>query len=1112
MSARPARRRIGAGLAAAITAVTGVAFTAAPAAADPPAPTATSSAVTLITGDVAVVDVAADGTTSASLTTTSDYYTRMSGGDVYVIPVEAEAMLAAGTLDPELFNVTGLVRSGYDDAHRDDIPLITTGPTPRTAGLSSTGTLSSIGATAVTVDKGEAGDVFDSFGRSRSSSGRIWLDARVTGFDLDPTTGVEQTGADEAWDLGFDGEGTTVAILDTGVDADHPDLAGRITASQDFTGGGNPSDHDGHGTHVAATVAGTGEASDGSRAGMAPGADLVVGKVLGVGGGQASWIIAGMEWAVAQGADVVNMSLGTNVPTDCTDPIAEATRALTEQDDTLFVLAAGNAGLRETVTSPGCVETVLTVGAVDADSQTASFSSRGPTLGDLRVKPDIAAPGVAITSAYAGSPGGNHYRQMSGTSMAAPHVAGAAALVRQAHPEWGARQIKEALTSSVKPDATGTVYEQGSGELWVPGAIESTVQATASVKVGGFLWPHSGTETARSSITYTNSGDENVKLSLKVTDLVGANGGKMPKTALQVAAKKVTVPAGGSVTVPVVVTDVTRKVSADSFGEISARIVATGKGVQVTTAVGYWLEPETAEITVKVTDRAGQPAASGFLDVFHMDEDRFEGYYFNGQDVVLRARVGTVSISGFVRSASGADKSYTYVGDPEIEITGDTTLRFDARDATRIKVTTEQASQARAATLHYTRNDERWLTLGSVYSGDTDVAMYALPTEGKVKKGDFGFGSFWRMYADGVATEASPFVYNLGFTETGKVGARQRYDVADADLATVSESFYAQREAGTYFDTIKTLSAANEQVFVGTGMQPVTTPAERTAYYSAGIPFQQMGIGNDSRLGADMMFDPFRVYEAGETRETVWNRLPTNTGVWTDLYGAPGRIAERQGDLMGFSFAPFKDSEGRYGLGGFGDVGNLRFFENGELVGENAWPNGQVVVSGDPSTRYEVQVTQFRMRMLNGQLPGTHIGLATQSVFGFDSERPAGESVAALPILMPTYDIPVDGYNLVPAEGVTPVTVGFTGQDGFDPGEIVSFTAQVYYDEIDLMAVESLAEYDWADVEVEYRDGAWRALVDNTGHAGAYPSLHITATDADGNSVDQYVVRLYGVA
>ena len=242
-----------------------------------------------------------------------------------------------------------------------------------------------------------------------------------------------------------------VAVLDTGVDSGHPALAGKVDAEADFTGSTSPADDNGHGTHVSSLIVGSGAGSDGARRGIAPEADLISGKVLaGDGFGQESWVIAGMEWAAAQDADVVNLSL-SSPPADGDDLVSEALDRLSATTGTLFVAAAGNRGNLGanpyTIGSPGVAASALTVGAVDAAGKQAIFSSEGPTRGTYRLKPDLSAPGVNLLGARAGARDGNLYVAMSGTSQATPLVAGAAALMLQQHPDHTWKQLKADLTT-----------------------------------------------------------------------------------------------------------------------------------------------------------------------------------------------------------------------------------------------------------------------------------------------------------------------------------------------------------------------------------------------------------------------------------------------------------------------------------------------------------------------------------------------------------------------------------------------------------------------------------------------------------------------------------------
>ncbi|CAI1492333.1 Subtilisin-like serine protease [Thermococcus nautili] len=284
------------------------------------------------------------------------------------------------------------------------------------------------------------------------------------------TEGLDESAAQvmatNMWNLGYDGSGITIAIIDTGIDASHPDLQGKVIGWKDFVNGKTtPYDDQGHGTHVASIAAGTGAASNGKYKGMAPGAKLVGIKVLGAdGSGSISDIIAGVDWAVENkdkyGIKVINLSLGSSQSSDGTDSLSQAVNNAWDAGIVVCV-AAGNSGPdKYTVGSPAAASKVITVGAVDKNDVITDFSSRGPTA-DGRLKPEVVAPGNWIIAARASGTQltdvtiGDYYVAAPGTSMATPHVAGISALILQAHPSWTPDQVKKALIETadiVKPD------------------------------------------------------------------------------------------------------------------------------------------------------------------------------------------------------------------------------------------------------------------------------------------------------------------------------------------------------------------------------------------------------------------------------------------------------------------------------------------------------------------------------------------------------------------------------------------------------------------------------------------------------------------------------------
>ena len=306
----------------------------------------------------------------------------------------------------------------------------------------------------------------------------IWYDEPVhTMLDVS----VPLIGAPQVWQAGITGKDIKVAIVDTGIDPNHPDFANRIAQMKDFTGQG-PADNHGHGTHVAGIIGGTGAGSGGKYRGVAPECLYYTAKVLrGDGSGSTSDVMAGVEWAVQQSAQVINLSLGSDGACDGTDALSVLCDAAVGKGAAMCI-AAGNAGPgASTVGSPGCAKTVITIGATTKSDQVASFSSRGPTS-DGRVKPDVCFPGVNIVACRAagtamGTPVNQLYTSASGTSMATPHATGTCALLLQAKPGSSPQQIKDLLMNTAK-DLGLDPNTQGKGRADAFAAYQSALGQT----------------------------------------------------------------------------------------------------------------------------------------------------------------------------------------------------------------------------------------------------------------------------------------------------------------------------------------------------------------------------------------------------------------------------------------------------------------------------------------------------------------------------------------------------------------------------------------------------------------------------------------------------------
>ncbi|MGW1594140.1 S8 family serine peptidase [Streptomyces sp. NPDC002343] len=713
---------------------------AAPAAAPAPG-AATPATVTLVTGDRVTVTDLGHGRRTVTVRrpqgATGAVRIQRSDGHLSVVPDEALPYLRAGTLDRRLFDVGGLIRQGLTDTEADALPLIVAyGKGVRTAtpaGTKRTRALPSLRGAAVAADRGRT--FWRSFTRGDGID-KVWLDGRVT---ADLAHSNAQIGTAAAWDAGLTGEGVTVAVLDTGADLGHPDLAGRVGTSRSFVEGEEVADRNGHGTHVASTVGGSGAASDGTEKGVAPGATLAVGKVLGdQGSGSESQIIAGMEWAALDvRARIVSMSLGTTEPSDGTDPMAQAVNTLSEETGALFVVAAGNTGAPSSIGSPGAADAALTVGAVDSADQPAYFTSAGPRSGDNALKPDLSAPGVDILAARSRlAPGTGDYTSMSGTSMATPQIAGVAALLAQRHPDWSGAELKDALLStSRRLDASA--YVVGAGRVSVPDAVRADLTATGSADLGFHRWPYDTDRPVTRTLAYRNTSGTGIRLKLSVQ---GA-----PDGVVTLAGDTLTVPAHSTAT-----TTVTADAAQAPAGETTGRIVACAEdGTPLAhTVFGLVKEEERYTLTVHVKDRDGAPVPADLtVQRLAAGEDARPAHVGDSGTLRLRLKPGTYTLATFldVRGAHGADSlGLGFLAAPEIRLDHDQDVTLDGRRLREVKAVVDRRTETRQLLMEYDRQADGADLFGAVQVPLAYDSVFAAPTR-KVTRGTFEYRTVWRL-------------------------------------------------------------------------------------------------------------------------------------------------------------------------------------------------------------------------------------------------------------------------------------------------------------------------------------------------------------------------------
>src|SRR5690606_20028029 len=456
--------------------------------------------------------------------------------------------------------------------------------------------------------------------------------------------------------------------------------------------------------------------------------------------------------------DVVNMSLG-GLGGDGTDPMSQAVNRLTEEYGVLFAIAAGNNGPGEqTINSPGIADAALTVGSVDKQRQLAHDSSRGPRRGDFAIKPDVTAPGVGIVSARAEGtsltePVGEHYMPLSGTSMATPHVAGAAALLLQQQPDLTPAQLKARLVSTANPHPDYDVYQQGGGLIDLPAALAATVTVdTTPLSLGYFPYPHDDLTPVTAEVVLRNHSDVEVTVDL-AAQARSREGAVVEADQLTVAPATLTIAPGATAT-----TTVTLDARELPFGLYHGRLTAEVDGAVVAQApLGFFKESERYDLTIVGIARDGRVARGlssvDVLDVENMSRLMRPGMSFTEGVVRLRVPPATYSVMGLIHTYDPRYQDIqqsVLVGDPEVTVTSDTTVVLDARDAAPIVVHTPQPDarpQGHVGLGYWRTAAAPGPIFGVAYVGLPPGREYFAQATDPVTKGGFEVHTHWRMAA-----------------------------------------------------------------------------------------------------------------------------------------------------------------------------------------------------------------------------------------------------------------------------------------------------------------------------------------------------------------------------
>ncbi|WP_083734551.1 S8 family serine peptidase [Actinomadura sp. CNU-125] len=685
-----------------------------------------------------------------------------------------------------------------------------------------------------------------------------------------------------------------------------------------------------------------------------------------------------------------------------------------------------------------------------------------------------------------GTPLDANYTKLSGTSMAAPHVAGGAALLAAAHPDWKPSRLKAALVGTADPATGGDPYELGAGRLDVGEAARTPVLADQGVvDLGTSAYPGHGELSTKLGWTSSSGKAARLTLDVEVTD----RDGRTTDGAATVPSH-VDVPANGTATAPLTI-DASRL----DPGLHTAVVTAKGGGATVQTVATLYVEPPTHTLTIDATPLPGADPANlyAWATVVNTTDVVELATTVEVADGATKIRVpeGRYSILGTVQGGGTGDAWYYAVaGDPDVLVDGDTTVTLDGAKAVPATVQVEGVqTKAISNYANVVQSTDQGMWSMTTTSGDAEAAPMMLqpmdaPQTGSLRayaahrlRGPDGFYDVLRPLGDGIPADPSHVITAAEHAKLARVDARFAAFDGDATEVLADKRYGLTPEGLLLFDAY------------ADGTPAGTT---RTDHVSTGDGIRWTAWGSPRDIpGGWVDQSTVTEFRPGQHVEHTWGRQPLRPGPYSGTGFSsstcvPAPTTRTRGNLH-VALVDLQTRPDGFDCGVEGITGKLALSADGKKVGETDGPVGDFTVpSGD---------TEYKLTYENDSSAILPVSTRTSTSWTFDSRAPRGDESTGVPLLLVDYDLNLDLTNRPTDEPAV-----FTASRMAGTGD-TKVTGLRFWTSTDDGAT-------WTEAETKpLGNGKFSAPLPSKGSV----SLRVSAEDEGGSAIDQTIIRAYNV-